>query len=344
MFLASNDQSAAGRNFTARNTSRQWRWLLFGALLPVAAIGAEAHQIFFNGNVHALLPGRVYRCAQPSPEALKRLVEEHRIRTVVNLRGSCEGFAWYEAECRATQQLDLVQEDVCMSAGRLPSPQAVRRFIEVLDRSAYPLLLHCRRGADRTGLASATVLLLQTDVSLAQARAQLGLRYGHLALGRPAELDRFFDLYDAWLRGQNLEHRPERFRHWALHEYTAGETIGRLEWLEKPECVRRGEPFAARLRAYNTAALSWRMSPSLSAGIHVCFLVWDDKGDQVAGGRAGLFEAEIAPGAAVNVTVPLPGLSRPGRYRLFVDLIDERRCMFFQTGSEPLEGEFVVRE
>jgi protein tyrosine phosphatase (PTP) superfamily phosphohydrolase (DUF442 family) len=344
MAIAQNDPNTAETLPSKRKPPRPWRWLLLGAVLPISLVGAEAGHIFWNGNVHALLPGRVYRCAQPSPESLRRLVEEHDIRTVVNLRGCCEGFAWYDAECRATQQLDLSQEDVCMSAGRMPSPQAVRRLIEVLDRSTYPLLLHCRRGADRTGLASTVVLLLQPDVSLSQARGQMGLRYGHLALGRPAELDRFFDLYQDWLHRQDLEHDPEHFRRWALNDYTAGETIARLEWLEKPGQVRPGEPFAARLRATNTSALPWRMSQSLTAGVHVCFLVWDDKGEQVAGGKAGLFEAEVAPGASVNVTVPLPGLSRPGRYRLFVDLIDERRCLFFQTGSELLEGEFIVRE
>jgi hypothetical protein len=86
------------------------------------------------------------------------------------------------------------------------------------------------------------------------------------------------------------------------------------------------------------------MSPSRSAGVHACYIVWDDTGRQVDGGRAGLFEAEVAPGSSVEVTVPLAGLSRPGRYRLFLDMIDERRCLFFQTGSEPLEEEFVVRE
>jgi hypothetical protein len=312
--------------------------------LPVVLVGAEAGRVFWNGNVHALLPGRVYRCAQQSPDGLRRLIERHGIRTVVNLRGCCEGFAWYEDECRVTQELDVAQEDVCMSAGRLPSPQAVRRLIEVLDRSRYPLLLHCRRGSDRTGLASVALLLLQTDANLADARHQLGLRYGHVALGRPAELDRFFDHYAHWLRSQNAEHCPDCFRKWALHEYTAGQTLARLDWLRKPDRPRVNEPVAVRLRAHNVSSTTWRISPSRTAGVHVCYVVWDDKGRQVAGGRGGLFEAEVAPGSAVDVTVPLPGLARPGRYRLFLDMIDEQRCLFFQTGSEPLEEEFVVRE
>jgi protein tyrosine phosphatase (PTP) superfamily phosphohydrolase (DUF442 family) len=321
-----------------------WRWLVLGALVVTGFVGAEAARVLLGENVHVLVPGRVYRCAQPSPEMLHRLVEQHGIRTVVNLRGCCEGFPWYEDECRATQELDIAQEDVSMSAGRLPSPQSLRRLVEVLDRAAYPILLHCRRGADRTGLAAAVVVLLQSDAGLAEARRQMGIRFGHLALGRPAELDRLLDIYADWLRGRNAEHTRLLFRRWALNEYTAGETFCQLEWLEKPGSVRAGESFAVRLRAHNVTAHPWRMSPSRSAGVHVCYLVWDDTGRQVDGGRAGLFEAEVAAGESVEVTVPLSGLSRPGRYRLFLDLIDERRCLFFQTGSEPLEEEFVVRD
>jgi len=331
-----------GTRFPSGNAA--WRWLLLGTLLPLGFAGVEAGHVLWNGNVHALLPERVYRCGQQSPEGLRRLVERFGIRTVVNLRGCCEGIAWYEAECRATQQLDVAQEDVCLSAGRLPAPQAVRRLMEVFDRSRYPWLLHCRRGADRTGLASAAVLLLQTDATLTEARRQLGLRYGHLALGRPAELDRFFDLYADWLRSRNQQHSPDSFRRWSSHEYTAGETMGRLDWLERTNSQRSHEPIAFRLRAWNTSALPWRMSPSFTAGVHLRYLVWNERGEQVAGGRAGLFEAEVAPGSAVDITVPLPALAIPGRYRVFFDLIDEQRCLFFQTGSEPLEGEFLVRE
>src|SRR5262249_59889867 len=99
---------------------------------------------------------------------LERLIQAYGIRTVVNLRGSCLGFDWYRDECRVTHALDVCQEDVCFSAGRLPSTHEVRRLLEVVERSEPPLLLHCQRGADRTGLASAVVLLLQTDVGLDQ--------------------------------------------------------------------------------------------------------------------------------------------------------------------------------
>ena len=128
-------------------------------------------------------------------------MRQHHIRTVVNLCGCCDPLPWYLEESRTTCRLDICQEDLGFSACRLPSVQAVRRLIEVLDHCDYPILIHCHRGIDRTGMASTVALLLHTDGSLAEARGQLGLRYGHMAAGKFGNVDRFFDLYQEWLHG-----------------------------------------------------------------------------------------------------------------------------------------------
>src|SRR5262249_14085579 len=136
-----------------------WRpWLkrvLFGIAAAIAlACGLETGRVLFGRNLHIVIPGRVYRCAQPSGAELERIVKQYGIRTVINLRGCSAAHPWYLEECRTTQQLEIAQEDICLSSGRLPSTSEIRRLVEVLDRCEYPVLLHCRRGADRTGLAS----------------------------------------------------------------------------------------------------------------------------------------------------------------------------------------------
>src|SRR5438045_2137576 len=69
------------------------RHLLYGAVaLALLAVLAEAARILFGGNFHAVIPGRVYRCSQPSPRSLKEMVASHGVRTVVNLRGCCNPF------------------------------------------------------------------------------------------------------------------------------------------------------------------------------------------------------------------------------------------------------------
>jgi protein tyrosine phosphatase (PTP) superfamily phosphohydrolase (DUF442 family) len=304
----------------------------------------KLQRVFLGDNAHVVLPGRVYRCAQPSPETLERQLKEHGIRTVVNLRGCSFPLPWYLEESRATAELDLAQEDICFSAGRLPSPTELRRFVEVLDRAEYPLLMHCRRGADRTGMASAIVLLLEPGRSYAEAARQLGMRYGHLPVGNPTSLDRFLGFYAAWLAGRGQEHTPELFRLWVKQGYCPAECRGDLEWLALPRTIRAGEPFSVRVRAHNTSAGSWCFRPGVNAGVHAAYVLWDPTDRQVANGKAALLDAEVLPGQTIDITIPLPSLSAAGKYRLLVDLVSEQQCWFFQVGSEPLEEELEVRE
>jgi protein tyrosine phosphatase (PTP) superfamily phosphohydrolase (DUF442 family) len=316
--------------------------LCLAAILAVAAV--EAWRVFLGSNAHVVLPDRVYRSAQPSASDLERQVRDHGIRTVVNLRGCSFPLPWYMEESRATAALDIAQEDVCFSAGRLPSPSELRRFVEVLDHAEYPLLLHCRRGADRTGMAAAIVLLLQTDQSFSEARRQLGLRYGHLALGNPVCLDRFLAFYAAWLGEHGLDHSPDVFRRWLLHEYCPAECRCELEWVSSASTVKCGEPFSVRVRARNTSNGKWRFRPGVNAGVHAVYILWDAWDRQLASGKAGLLDAEVAPGQSMEITIPLPPLDKAGRYRLLVDMVDEQQSWFFQVGSEPLEEELEARE
>src|SRR5437764_3788361 len=114
------------------------RWIAVCAALAVLPFGAEAYRVMFGSNFHAVVPGRIYRCSQPSAQALDRLIAEHGIRTVINLRGSCDPFPWYLDEARATHRHNVSQEDICFSAGRLPAVPELRRLVEVLDHTEYP--------------------------------------------------------------------------------------------------------------------------------------------------------------------------------------------------------------
>jgi Tyrosine phosphatase family len=300
--------------------------------------------VLLGDNFHTLIPGRVFRCAQRTGPELEQLIQRYNIRTVINLRGCCAPWPWYLDECRATFHQNISQEDICFSAGRLPSVSEVRRLVEVLERTEYPAALHCRRGSDRTGLASAIVLLLQTDSDLEHAWRQLGLRYGHVAIGRPACLHRFFQLYRDWLASKDLTHSPARFRHWLKHEYCPGSCRSRVEPLDLPATIPVAKPFALRFRMTNTSLETWRLQPETNAGFHARFVLWNDDDQQLAAPRAGLFREEVPPGGTIDLTLAFPALKSPGRYRVMVDMVDERQCWFFQTGSQPWEMELEARE
>jgi hypothetical protein len=300
-------------------------------------LGLHAGYVLLGPNFHTVIPGAVYRCSQPSGATLERLVRSRGIRTVVNLRGCCDPLPWYLEQCRVTNRLGVSQEDLGFSAARLPSAITLRQLVEVLSRSEYPILFHCHKGADRSGMASAIALLLLTDTPLAEARQQLHFRYGHLPLGRIGNIDRFFDLYQEWLAEHGLEHSPAVFRRWAVTDYCPGECRCRLEMLSfaaQPGHLACFHPTGLRVRCHNTSLAPWHLNPAANAGIHLSFTVNDE--DRLwAEGRAGLFFATVPPGGHIDLTVALPGLP-PGAYELHLDMVDEQHASFLQTGSDPL--------
>ncbi|HTU94074.1 MAG TPA: tyrosine-protein phosphatase [Gemmataceae bacterium] len=317
-----------------------FRALLYGCLAgALLALACHVVYVLVGNNFHTVIPGQVYRSAQLSAAALERFIRDKHIRTVVNLRGCCDPEAWYLDEGRVTLRNDVSLEDLSFSAGRMPSSIILHQLLEIIDRSDYPILFHCHKGADRTGMASAVALLLRTDTPLEEARQQLGFRYGHLPLGRTVYIDRFFNLYAEWLAGRKLTHSPAIFRRWIEKDYCPGQCRCKLELLEpsRPPLHLNGPmPSALRVRCHNTSIEPWRLHPASNSGTHLIFVLTNDSNQRVATGKAGLFHAVVPPGEFIDLTVVLPGLTQKGRYELRLDMEEEQHAFFLQTGSQPL--------
>lgn len=291
-------------------------------------------------NCHALIPGRIYRCAQPSPTDIQHYVAKYGIKTIVNLRGCCPNTEWYDAESRATAKANLAQEDLTLSAGRLPAPYEIRRLVEVLDHAAYPILIHCRRGVDRTGLTSVIAKLLFDNTPLPSARSQLSLRFGHVSLGRTENMLRFFNLYESWLAENKLEAAPATLRRYANSGYTAGPARAGFRITDLPR-FQTGQPSAVKVRVVNESAEAWQFRPGTGNGVHLRFFVNDSLGNSMQKGFAGLFRRVVPRGDAVDLTLAIDGLPS-GAYTLTADLHEVPDVSFAQLGSEPLVQEFFV--
>ena len=258
-------------------------------------------------------PATVYRAAQLGRAELKQVVRQYGIRTVINLTGCCDPLPPYLDESRATAELNICQEDVGFSACRLPPVQAVRELVEVLDRCDYPVLFHCHRGIDRTGMASAVALLLHTDTSLAEAREQLGLRYGHWPFGKTAQ----WTTFSICIRtGSAAGRTPRKTSAAGPRPNTAPANAGPRSSgsIRRPgRCMPRPDrPFGFRVRCVNTSVKPWVLQPGDNAGVHLgWFVINDDQNYEAGEGRSGLFDAVVPPQGRVDLTVALPALS-PG--------------------------------
>jgi hypothetical protein len=84
-----------------------------------------------------------------------------------------------------------------MSDKAPPRRETLLDLIETFREAEAPLLIHCKAGADRAGLASAIYLLTMTDAPLADARRMLSWRFLHLVGSKAGVLDAVLDAYAA---------------------------------------------------------------------------------------------------------------------------------------------------
>jgi protein tyrosine/serine phosphatase len=162
--------------------------------------------------------GRVYRSAQLDGEEIKELSARYKIKMIINLRGAKPGTAWYDEEVKAARSAGLELHSARWSANRLPMSVELLPVIELLESGPFPILIHCRAGADRSGLASALYLILR-GLLLEQARQELTVFHGHIPIASTRAMDDFLDLYSRQSNGKSLkrwirEDYPELRRAW----------------------------------------------------------------------------------------------------------------------------------
>jgi len=113
---------------------------------PAAAGWAEPMQVAGLPNLHKVSEG-LYRGAQPTPAGIKEL-KRLGVRTIINLREP-------EADRAGLKGTDLGYECIPMTAFRPKDDDVVRFLRVVLDADRGPIFMHCKRGADRTGMMCA---------------------------------------------------------------------------------------------------------------------------------------------------------------------------------------------
>lgn len=118
------------------------------------------------------------------------------IKTILNLRGITKQ-PHYLFEAESCERLGLILLTVHMSARKAPQKAKLIDLMDAFDTIERPFLIHCKSGADRTGLVAALYLMIVDGQSLAKARAQLSFRYLHIRRSSTGILDHFFDMYEA---------------------------------------------------------------------------------------------------------------------------------------------------
>jgi len=207
----------------ARTGLPRWRWHLgkasvFLALACLVGLCWGFRRPWFQGNLGVVDPGRVIRSAQPTTE-LDHWVRDYQLKSILNLRAGSQADWWYEVEVRTAEANGLSFYDLPLSATRRPRRHELLKLIDLFQDCPYPLLIHCKSGADRTGLASALYLLVCRGEAPERAEHAFSIEFGHIPLGGSEHLHKPIQEYAAWLKTHQLAHTSERFRGWVKNEY-----------------------------------------------------------------------------------------------------------------------------
>lgn len=153
---------------------------------------------------------KFWRAAQPTPRDI-RAAADAGVRTIVNLRGGREYGSW-PLEREACEKAGIKLVDFLVRSRGAPDRETILASKAFFDSLNYPVLAHCKSGADRAGFFAVLYLIVHENKPLDEAMAQLAARYGHFRFAKTGILDAFFEQYrrDGLARG-----------------------MGFLEWVEK---------------------------------------------------------------------------------------------------------------
>ncbi|MCQ4161443.1 tyrosine-protein phosphatase [Roseomonas sp. GC11] len=165
-------------------------------------------------NWGVVAPGRLYRSNHPSPWQIRRAVRQAGIRSIVNLRGLRENCGSDALGRAMAAELGLNHVDAPLESRGAPHLDRLLRLAGLFASLPEPVLIHCKSGADRTGLAAGFWLLLQGQ-PVEEALRQLTLRHGHLSASKTGILDAFFRDYAAFQKA----HGPKPILDWLREDY-----------------------------------------------------------------------------------------------------------------------------
>lgn len=137
--------------------------------------------------------GGMYRENQPSPKRIKQWADEG-IKTVINLRGeSPKGFYLLEKEACEEHGIKLI--NYRMYSRDVHTVEALLGAKELFETIEYPAVMHCKSGADRTGIMGVLYRHFKMGDPISDAVEQLSFKYLHVRQGKTGMLDFFFEDY-----------------------------------------------------------------------------------------------------------------------------------------------------
>jgi len=180
--------------------------------------GAIWWHISLNPRIFPVIENQIYRSAQLSVSSLDTTIQTYGIRTIIALLGPEKGSPWYENEKALAGRRQVQMLNIGFGSHELPQYSRLNQLVDALLAAPRPILLHCYRGSDRTGMASAIALILNEGSSLQTIEKQFSWRFGVVPYSNSIGVI-FFKQYSEWLSATGRFHSRDNFLDWIRNRY-----------------------------------------------------------------------------------------------------------------------------
>lgn len=326
----------------------RWALATTGALVALAGL---VYWRIHSFNVREVLPGEIYRVAQPDMRDVEKAATTMGFRTLVNLRGPNPKAEWYREELEVAKRRNLELVSLRFETFDWPPRIETLQLVDALDRAPRPILMHCHSGLDRSGWAAGVARLLHGD-SLDAARRELSRLKGHLCDRDECALHRFFDLYEAWLSANAKTASPDTFREWVRSAYFPPPYAARIEAATAlPQTASPASRVVFPVTVTNTSSSDWVATADKQRGIRLGARILGPFDPAPADPvelfrlprtpardlfRDGGSEGTWPPGAPKQIEVAFDAPEAPGLYYVQVDMVDEMVHWFSDLGDAGL--------
>jgi len=329
-------------NNTAIMTHIRRGIILVLAALLLSAGGYFVYLRYVTRSFDFVVRDQVYRSAQPDQEDVTRWVAKYGIRTIVNLRADSTDDP-DDPVALAAEKAGATTIYICLPKTTLPKSPRLMYLADVIETAPKPILLHCREGADRTGLASAMAAMAIGGKPYDRAREQMGIRHLHL-YSDPTHIGGVLLQYEDYCRARGSGTGGwTEFRHWVFNVYRP--TYRYIQMDVPPHWeARPGETTRMQVRITNRSS---RVIPAGDPAKRFALLVTANR--PFHGDAAEAFcppvplpRADLAPGSSVTVDVVLTAPAAAGRLLLVFDIVEDGTTAFGKEGSPLATCRLVV--
>ncbi len=160
-------------------------------LIPILAqqVWRHGHDYVFAEKFAAVEPGKIYRGAWLQDWPMRRIVRDHKIKTVVALAHP-EDDPWVDSERRLGEELGYrflhvpIVDDRSNPNSNVLFDRLEQAADEIARPENQPVFFHCHHGINRASMAQMAYRMLHCGWTLEQAEAEIAKNFGLKAVSK----------------------------------------------------------------------------------------------------------------------------------------------------------------